>query len=156
MSRQPGRLHQTAGRSSTARACGRAYVRLTLDYDNARRTCGPRSRNHERDAGLRRNASSVRHPVRLPLQRRLDRDVSGPLPFGVAATSARCIGAFQESGTCEDCMRILLDECLPRPLKKLLTGHECVTARERGWDGKRNGDLLHLAEQEFDIFLTVD
>jgi predicted nuclease of predicted toxin-antitoxin system len=53
-------------------------------------------------------------------------------------------------------MRILLDECLPRPLKKLLTGHECITARERGWDGKRNGELLRLAEQEFDIFLTVD
>jgi predicted nuclease of predicted toxin-antitoxin system len=53
-------------------------------------------------------------------------------------------------------MRILLDECLPRPLKRSLTGHECQTARERGWDGRRNGDLLHLAEQEFDIFLTVD
>lgn len=25
-----------------------------------------------------------------------------------------------------------------------------------GWAGRRNGDLLRLAEQEFDVFLTVD
>jgi hypothetical protein len=25
-----------------------------------------------------------------------------------------------------------------------------------GWAGKRNGDLLRLAEREFDVFLTVD
>lgn len=25
-----------------------------------------------------------------------------------------------------------------------------------GWAGKRNGDLLRVAEHEFDVFLTVD
>ena len=25
-----------------------------------------------------------------------------------------------------------------------------------GWASKRNGELLHLAEREFDVFLTVD
>ena len=25
-----------------------------------------------------------------------------------------------------------------------------------GWAGKRNGELLRLAEREFDVFLTVD
>ena len=29
-------------------------------------------------------------------------------------------------------------------------------APEMGWAGKRNGELLHLAEREFDVFLTVD
>ncbi len=53
-------------------------------------------------------------------------------------------------------MRVLFDECLPRPLKKLLKGHTCVTAQEAGWAGKENGDLLGAAEKEFDVFLTTD
>src|SRR5258708_7972336 len=53
-------------------------------------------------------------------------------------------------------MRILLDECLPRDLAKLIEGHRCATAKDMGWDGKKNGDLLRLAEKEFDVFLTID
>ena len=53
-------------------------------------------------------------------------------------------------------MRVLLDECLPRRLKRDLTGHVARTAPEMGWAGKRNGDLLRLAAGEFDAFLTVD
>ena len=53
-------------------------------------------------------------------------------------------------------MRVLLDECLPRRLKRDLVGHEARTAPEMGWASKRNGELLHLAEREFDVFLTVD
>lgn len=53
-------------------------------------------------------------------------------------------------------MRILFDECLPRRLRQELPGHEVRTAQEMGWAGKRNGDLLRLAEQEFDVFVTVD
>ncbi len=53
-------------------------------------------------------------------------------------------------------MRVLLDECLPRRLKRDLTGHGARTAPEMGWSGKRNGDLLRLAAGEFDAFLTVD
>ena len=53
-------------------------------------------------------------------------------------------------------MRALLDECLPRRLKRDLTGHVARTAPEMGWVGKRNGDLLRLAAGEFDAFLTVD
>ena len=53
-------------------------------------------------------------------------------------------------------MRVLLDECLPRRLKRDLPGHEVRTAPEMGWASKRNGELLHLAEREFDVFLTVD
>ncbi len=35
-------------------------------------------------------------------------------------------------------MRVLLDEMLPRKLKRLLSvGVEVVTVRERGWDSKR-------------------
>ena len=53
-------------------------------------------------------------------------------------------------------MRVLLDECLPRRLKRDLIGHEARTAPEMGWASKRNGELLRLAEREFDVFLTVD
>ena len=37
-------------------------------------------------------------------------------------------------------MRILLDECVPWPMHKLLAGHECTTAQKRGWPP----ELLHL------------
>jgi hypothetical protein len=53
-------------------------------------------------------------------------------------------------------MRILLDECVPWPVQKLLVGHDCVTVQERGWGGIKNGELLRLAEPEFDLFITTD
>ena len=54
-------------------------------------------------------------------------------------------------------MRVLLDEMLPRKLKRLLPeAAEVVTVQERGWDSMTNGELLTLAEKEFDILLTTD
>jgi predicted nuclease of predicted toxin-antitoxin system len=53
-------------------------------------------------------------------------------------------------------MKILLDECVPWPMHRLLTGHVCMTAQQRGWGGIKNGDLLRLAESEFEIFITAD
>ena len=53
-------------------------------------------------------------------------------------------------------MRVLLDECLPRRLKRELVGHDARTAPEMGWASKRNGELLALAAGEFDAFLTAD
>lgn len=53
-------------------------------------------------------------------------------------------------------MRVLLDECLPRRLKRELAGHETRTAPEMGWASKRNGELLGLAVGQFDVFLTAD
>ncbi len=53
-------------------------------------------------------------------------------------------------------MRVLLDECLPRRLKHNLAEHDVRTVPEMGWVSKRNSELLHLAEREFDVFLTVD
>ncbi len=51
-------------------------------------------------------------------------------------------------------MRLLLDESLPRKLKARLAPHEVRTVPEMGWASKSNGELLRLAEQEFEIFLT--
>ena len=53
-------------------------------------------------------------------------------------------------------MRILIDECLPRKLARSLTGHEAQTVHEAGWASVKNGQLLKLAEEKFDIFLTND
>jgi predicted nuclease of predicted toxin-antitoxin system len=53
-------------------------------------------------------------------------------------------------------MRVLLDECLPRKLKRELPGHEVRTVPEMGWATKKNGDLLRLAVGQFDVLLTVD
>lgn len=53
-------------------------------------------------------------------------------------------------------MRILLDECLPKRLKRDLIGHDARTVPEMGWASKKNGDLLGSAEDRFDVFLTVD
>jgi hypothetical protein len=53
-------------------------------------------------------------------------------------------------------MRILLDECLPRRLKAHLVGHDCQTVGEAGWAGKKNGELLRLADGSYDVFLTLD
>lgn len=53
-------------------------------------------------------------------------------------------------------MNVLLDECLPARLARLLTGHSVTTVPRRGWAGIKNGDLLKLAEKEYDVFITVD
>ena len=53
-------------------------------------------------------------------------------------------------------MKVLLDECVPWPMHKLLAGHECVSTQWRGWGGVKNGDLIRLAEVEFDLFITSD
>ena len=54
-------------------------------------------------------------------------------------------------------MRLLLDECVPRKVKNSLPGHDCRTVPEEGMAGKKNGELLLLAEQPgFEVFLTLD
>jgi predicted nuclease of predicted toxin-antitoxin system len=53
-------------------------------------------------------------------------------------------------------MKILLDECVPWPMQRLLTNHSCTSVQAQGWSGIRNGDLLQRAEAEFDLFITSD
>ena len=53
-------------------------------------------------------------------------------------------------------MRILIDESLPRRLARLLVGHEVRTVTQMGWRATKNGPLLKLAAQQFDVFLTAD
>jgi len=53
-------------------------------------------------------------------------------------------------------MKVLLDENLPRKLSAYLTNHDCRTVTECGWAGKKNGELLTLAELHFGVLLTLD
>ncbi|MGA9995334.1 MAG: DUF5615 family PIN-like protein [Pyrinomonadaceae bacterium] len=53
-------------------------------------------------------------------------------------------------------MKVLLDECLPKKLKREVQADVVKTVPEMGWAGTKNGALLRLVEQKFDVLLTND
>ena len=54
-------------------------------------------------------------------------------------------------------MRVLLDENLPRRLKRDLTKHEVYTVRDQGWNGYKNGELIAaMIDFGFDALITFD
>jgi hypothetical protein len=54
-------------------------------------------------------------------------------------------------------MLLLLNECVPRPLRRDLVGHDVRHVVDMGWSSKRNGELLRLMVAEhFEALLTVD
>ena len=53
-------------------------------------------------------------------------------------------------------MRILLDENIPRELKGFFPGDVVATVQDMGWGSIKNGMLLQLANDNFDVFITVD
>lgn len=54
-------------------------------------------------------------------------------------------------------MLLLLDECVPRPLRRDLVGHDVRHVVDMRWSSKRNGEPLKLMVAEhFEALLTVD
>src|SRR5579863_7973102 len=53
-------------------------------------------------------------------------------------------------------MRILLDECVNPRVRDAFLKHEVRTVQEMGWGGIANGKLMALAQQSFNVFVTVD
>jgi len=53
-------------------------------------------------------------------------------------------------------MRLLLDESVPRRLRRAPAAHTVKTVVEMGWGGMKNGALLARAAIEFEAFITVD
>ncbi len=53
-------------------------------------------------------------------------------------------------------MRVLIDACLPVEFKDHLPLPVVRAARELGWQGLKNGDLLARAAQQFDAIITMD
>ena len=52
-------------------------------------------------------------------------------------------------------MRLLLDECVPRKLGRLLP-HSFRTVPQMRWSGLKNGELLSRVEGQFEVFITSD
>jgi hypothetical protein len=53
-------------------------------------------------------------------------------------------------------VKVFVDECVDWRLARDIVGHEVRTARQMGWSTLENGELLALAANEFDVFVTVD
>ena len=54
-------------------------------------------------------------------------------------------------------VRVLLDENIPKALRKALGGFDVSTVQYMGWAGLKNGELLSAAEAAgFDVFVTGD
>src|SRR5437588_10932160 len=53
-------------------------------------------------------------------------------------------------------MRLLLDECMPRRLRRDFVGYDVSTVEDAGFKGLKNGRLLEAASAQFDVLVTVD
>ena len=53
-------------------------------------------------------------------------------------------------------MKILLDECVPWPMRRLLTQHSVTSVQAQGWSGIRNSELLGRANADFALSITSD
>jgi hypothetical protein len=54
-------------------------------------------------------------------------------------------------------VKVLLDHCLPRRLKRSFPLHQVSSAAEMGWQTLRNGRLLAAAAAaQFEVLLTID
>jgi hypothetical protein len=52
---------------------------------------------------------------------------------------------------------VLIDESLPKRLRREMSGLEVLTVAQQGWSKTKNGALLRLAEGAgFEAFLTAD
>lgn len=50
-----------------------------------------------------------------------------------------------------------MDECMPVAFRRLLVGHETHSTQWAGLKGKKNGELVRLAELGgYDVLLTLD
>lgn len=53
-------------------------------------------------------------------------------------------------------MRILLDNCVPRKLARLIIDHDVITVAVLGWEKLADGSLLDAAADVCDVFVTLD
>jgi hypothetical protein len=53
-------------------------------------------------------------------------------------------------------VKLLLDECVTRFVKRDLSSHTVHTIQEAGLKGLENGDLLRAASGTYEVLITVD
>ena len=51
---------------------------------------------------------------------------------------------------------MLLDECVPKRLKREFSDYEISTVDEAGFKGLKNGNLIRAADGKYDVLITVD
>lgn len=51
---------------------------------------------------------------------------------------------------------MLLDECMPRPIRDEFIGHDVSTIEEASFKSLKNGELLRAASKDYDVLVTVD
>jgi hypothetical protein len=52
-------------------------------------------------------------------------------------------------------VKVLLDECVDWRLGRDIVGHDVKTARQMGWAAIKNGELLALAEKQFEVSIET-
>ena len=53
-------------------------------------------------------------------------------------------------------MRVILDENVPRAVRRWLAGHKVTTAQRAGFRGLDNGQLLRALEGNYEVLITAD
>lgn len=53
-------------------------------------------------------------------------------------------------------MRVILDECVTRKLRRELAGHVVFTVQGAGYSGYTNGALLRRLDGKYDVLVTMD
>jgi len=53
-------------------------------------------------------------------------------------------------------MKIIIDENVPHPLLRHLSHHQTTSVQHEGWSGIKNGALLQLIDDRFDVFILGD
>ena len=53
-------------------------------------------------------------------------------------------------------MKLLLDECVPRRVRRVFPGYEVFTIEQAGFKGLKNGTLIAAAAGVYDVLITVD
>ena len=53
-------------------------------------------------------------------------------------------------------MKVLVGACVDWRFCRDIIDHDVKTAHQMGWSAVKNGELLALAQREFDVFVTVD
>lgn len=51
---------------------------------------------------------------------------------------------------------MLLDECVPRRLRRVFPDHDVFTIEQAGFKGLKNGKLIAAVAGKYDVLLTVD
>jgi hypothetical protein len=53
-------------------------------------------------------------------------------------------------------VKVILDENVPVQVRDFLADHQVTTVQREGWSGVKNGELLSLIDEVFDVMVLAD